>query len=139
MNKTYNVSEIANLLGEKEHTIYNWIRYAVPEDLKPKKAFNKELGREAYLYTNKELALLNKVKDFKKRGLKYQEISQRLLMIEKVKESESRMEEAFERLEPEPLGRIEVSEMKESRIVTPTMIIASVILVINILILYKLM
>ena len=78
MIKTYRIDEVAKEIGVKEHTIYNWIRYGVPERIKPKKSINKDLGRSIYTFTTKDLFILNHVKELKRQNLSYEQIQEAL-------------------------------------------------------------
>lgn len=78
MVKVFRIDELAKELGVNEHTVYNWIRYAVPERLRPQKRFNKEIGKKIYTFTKKDLFIFFHIKELKRQGLNYPEIQEAL-------------------------------------------------------------
>ena len=101
MIKTYRIDEVAKEIGVKEHTIYNWIRYGVPERIKPKKSINKDLGRSIYTFTTKDLFILNHVKELKRQNLSYEQIQEALEgPRRKIIKEPIQDEKVFEHIEP---------------------------------------
>ena len=87
MTKTYTAKEVTEILDIEEHTLYTWIKMALPEELKPKKRLNKKLGRAVYYYTDVDIERLTTVSELRKgTNLKYEEIRNDLL-FEVIKES----------------------------------------------------
>ena len=110
MIKIYRIDEVAKEIGVKEHTIYNWIRYGVPERLKPKKSINKDLGRSIYTFTKKDLFILNHVKELKRQNLNYEQIQEALEGPRRKEIKEPIQEEAKEDIKPINKGKYPIKK-----------------------------
>lgn len=119
MNKTYRMEDLSKELELPTHTIYNMIRYAFPEHLKPKKEWNDLFGKEIYTYTDKDILTLYQIIELKEQGLTYSEIKDFLTIPKGLNEIEEvhdplvenfkEIDKALNKLEEAVEGNIQLS------------------------------
>lgn len=85
--KTYRIKQVTEILNINAGAVHSYIRKALPEEMKPKKTMQEELGRETYKFTEKNIMKLKKAIKLRETGLTYKEVKEALIEIANVKEA----------------------------------------------------